>query len=89
MSDLVKDFGDEYIDYLKVDVESSEIKVNEINIESLRLNSSKAGDSLKVSSCFQAIPQWLKSGILEKVGQIGIEFHLGKAARFIRFFGVN
>merc|ERR1712150_146942 len=50
LSDLVKDFGDEYIDYLKVDVESSEIK---------------------------AIPQWLKSGILEKVGQIGIEFHLG------------
>ena len=44
LSDLVKDFGDEYIDYLKVDVESSEIKVNplllrfygqEINMETL------------------------------------------------------
>ena len=53
LKDIIKKNGDlgKEITYVKVDVESSEIK---------------------------AIPEWIQSGILQNVRQIGIELHTGK-----------
>ena len=53
LKDAIESNGDlgKEITYIKVDIESSEIK---------------------------AIPQWIKSGILKDVRQIGIELHTGK-----------
>ena len=53
LDDIIKSYGEEkeMITYMKVDVESSELK---------------------------AIPEWIKSGILKNIQQIGIELHTGQ-----------